>query len=311
MPCPIHGGDNQTGLWWSKCTNHWQCETRHCEQDNITGKSSSIFGLIRGILSKQYQKQVSFRKTIYYIKKILPLLVYTKPIQYNKDNIITNNIKYPTLEEHKKYYKYDEKYYPKRGISEEIIKRYYISICNKKGKAFYNRIYFPILDNTGKFVVGYSSRSIYEKCEKCLKYHNPNHDCKFYTKTKKGYKWIHSRGFKKTLFLYNLWYSKIYIKKSKTCIVCEGPADCWRYESSGIRNSVAILGTSISRTQIELLKTYNTKNIILTLDNDVAGIAAREKIIEKYGEEFNIRYISLPKNDICDMSEKEILELKL
>jgi len=320
MSCPIHMGDNPKALYWAFRTNHWRCMTRHCEQNKITGKSTSSLGLIRGIMSSRQNKMWSFNDTIEFVIKLLNLnnikidkqtqqdTEINKIIKQFKNKKRTLNIRYPLLRDITNNLESDTIYYPSRGISKEIIDKYYISYCNTKGKPFYKRAFFPILDETGKYVAGWSARTIYNKCEKCKQYHKKDlYEC---PNIRKNYsKWKHSRGLKVEKCLYNYNYAKQHIIANKTAIICEGPGDVWSYEMANIKNSLAILGLNISKDQRKLLQNANALTLIFSLDNDRAGVEAQERIYEQLGCYFKIHFISPEKNkDIGDMSKDEIKE---
>ncbi len=69
--CPIHQGDNPRGLYWATQSCHWKCMTRQCQENESTGPSSSIFGLVRGTLSARMNKQCSFRDSVNFVSAVL------------------------------------------------------------------------------------------------------------------------------------------------------------------------------------------------------------------------------------------------
>lgn len=139
---------------------------------------------------------------------------------------------------------------------------------------FYHRIMFPIHDLDGN-VVGFTGR-IYENVENQAKYVNSKE----------------SVIFKKGNILFNYHRAKAEIKRKKEVILVEGNMDAIRMYASGIKNVVALMGTSLTDEQVIILKNLRTK-IILMFDNDNAGEIAtyqNGKILEKNGlEPFVIR----------------------
>ncbi|MDD4036394.1 MAG: DNA primase [Bacilli bacterium] len=119
---------------------------------------------------------------------------------------------------------------------------------------FVNRIMFPLWDTTGK-VIGYSGR-IYN-----------NEDSAKYINTKE------TPIFKKGMNLYNYHRAKIEARNNNSLIIMEGFMDVIRSYSAGIKNVVALMGTSITKEQINLIKRLSN-NIILCLDGDEAGAQA-------------------------------------
>lgn len=320
MSCPIHGSDNPRSLYFALKTNHWRCATRHCEQNEISGKSSSVFGLIRGILSNRQNRQWNFIDTVNFIAKLLNLtnvpikkidrqdIEINKLIKTYKKKIKNNQNKYSLLRDILPKLKPDTEYYPKRGVSQDIINKYHISFCCDKNKPFYNRSFFPVLDETGKFVVGWSGRTIWPLCAECRMYHDPKF-IRCPDKKWKGYcvKWKHSLGFKSDEHLYNIWSAKKHIGMSGIAIVCESPGNVWTYEKCGITNSVALMGLNFSKTQRQLLQKAGALTLIITLDNDKAGLEAKERFEENLQYYFRLIFI-YPENvnDIAEMLPNDI-----
>ncbi len=155
---------------------------------------------------------------------------------------LENNVLYSILK--KKDYK--EKMLVDLGLIQEKNGQYY--------DVFRNRIMFPIHNLDGQ-VVGFTARC-YKK-EETPKYLN----------TKETYL------FKKGMILFNYHRAKDSVRLTKQIIVVEGNMDAIRLSSVGIKNVVAIMGTSLTKEQINALKKLHAK-VILMLDNDQAGETA-------------------------------------
>jgi len=320
--CPVHDGDNPRGIFWAIQSNHWQCKTHGCHRDPITGPSTSIFGLVRGTLSRKTNKECSFIAAVRFVAKTLGLeddegntstaedIEIAKIIkQYRKKRTVDpdNRQQLATIVGQLRP---DQVYYPNRGVPPEIIAKYHISFCDKKSKPMYQRAFFPVLDITGRYVVGWSGRSIYEKCKKCNMYHHPRRsECPDEQYRGMYTKWKHSKGFKGESSLYNSWYAKPFISKSGTAIICEGPGDVWALEIAGIKNSVAIMGTSMSKQQRLILQNSGALTVVLLFDNDSAGLAAMGKIEQDLMYYFRV-FCLTPEtvNDVGDMLSEDILE---
>jgi len=319
--CPCHNGDNPRSWYWAIRTSHWSCATHHCEKDKISGKSSSIFGLIRGAMSNKLNKPFYFNNSVMFAAQILGLynlklnrrsweeIEIEKIIKQHKKRKInkpdSNSI---LLSDMVSKFKKDDIYYPKRGVTQDIIDRYHISYCGEEGKRFNQRAFFPVLDSTGKYIVGFSARSIWNKCEICKCYHNPKYTCPEKDRRKLYEKWIHSKGLKSEKYLYNYWFAKYHISKSGTAVICESPGNVWSLEMAGINNGVAIMGSNMSKTQRQLLQKSGALTLILALDNDKAGKEATEKIIEELNYYFRVIPVNLENvNDVAEMSKNEII----
>ncbi|KKN91291.1 hypothetical protein LCGC14_0221590 [marine sediment metagenome] len=320
--CPVHEGDNQRAMFWAIRSNHWQCKTRGCHRDTITGPSNSVFGLVRGTMSRKTEKEWSFQQAVNFVAQALGLekcnvgdttaqdVEIAKIIkQHRKKQSATQRQGIP-LYETVSNLKSDQVYYPNRGISPEIIAKYHISFCNTKGKQMYKRAFFPILDITGRYIVGWSGRSIYDKCSKCGMHHHPERpscpDPEYggvYTK------WKHSKDFRGELCLYNIWYAKPFISKTGTVILCEGPGDAWAYEAAGIRNSVALLGLNLSRQQRLMLQNAGALTVICTFDNDESGKKAMQRLERDLTHYFRVFCVTPDTvKDIGDMLPGDIAE---
>jgi len=320
--CPVHGGNNDRGMFWAIRSNHWQCKTRGCHSETITGPSSSVFGLVRGAMTRKTEKPWTFKQSVSFVVQALGLdtknadkrtseeIEIAKLLKQNKKKVKRLDDKRLLLSAVVGKLKPDTMYYPGRGIDKDIIARYNISYCDTRGKAMYKRAFFPILDITGRYIVGWSGRSIYDKCQKCSMYHHPKRQKCPDKKYRSLYpKWKHSTKFSAEDYLYNIWFAKPFISRTGTVILCEGPGDVWALEAAGIRNSVAIFGLSISRKQRLLLQNSGALTILCAFDNDEAGNKAGKKIQESLNHYFRVFRITPQNNtDFADMSKSEICD---
>jgi len=319
--CPVHGGENERAMFWAIRSNHWQCKTRGCHKDPITGVSNSVFGLVRGAMSHKTGEEWGFRQSVNFVMQALGLkdcpkdtataqdIEIAKMLKIHRKKQVSPKDRGTLLSETIKHLRPDQVYYPNRGISPDIIAKYHISFCNTQGKPMFKRAFFPILDGKGRHVVGWSGRSIYEKCPECKMHHHPERGSCPDSKYKGVYtKWKHSTDFRVEECLYNIWYAKPFISKTGTVILCEGPGDVWAYEAAGIRNSVALLGTSMSRQQRLMLQNAGALTIICTFDNDESGQKAMKRIEEELTHYFRVFCVTpTTVNDIGDMFSGDIL----
>jgi len=116
---------------------------------------------------------------------------------------------------------------------------------------FRNRLIFPISNVEGK-IIGFGGRKILEEDQP--KYLNsPESD--IYHKRKS---------------FYGIDKSKDHIRREDRAILVEGYTDFLSVYSSGIKNVVATLGTSLTREHVSILRRY-TDNIVFIFDGDVSG----------------------------------------
>jgi DNA primase catalytic core len=121
-----------------------------------------------------------------------------------------------------------------------------------------NRIMIPIHDENGQ-CLGFGGR-IYRKYEidkQVSKYINPKNNLLFDKKS--------------TLF--GLDSAKEHIQSSGKVYVVEGYMDAIAMQKAGIKNVVAVMGTALTKENIDQLS-KNSKEVILLFDNDKAGYNA-------------------------------------
>ena len=156
-----------------------------------------------------------------------------------------------------------------------------IGLSNDNHDIYNNRIMFPLYDITGK-VVGFSGRR--------------------YDDIKEN-KYVNTREtdiFKKGEMLYHYHIAKEECRVSKSVIVMEGFMDVIRASTIGIKNTVALMGTALTKEQINLLKRLS-KNIILCLDGDDPGVHATLSIGDTLmSEGIEVKVVPLPNPDDPD-----------
>lgn len=144
----------------------------------------------------------------------------------------------------------------KKGYNYDKLLSSGLVIKNEYGYSdiFYNRIMFPLHDTTGK-IVGFSGR-IYDNDS--------------------GPKYINTQEteiFKKGEILYNYHRAREECRKTDSVIIMEGFMDVIRACSVGIKNTIATMGTAVTKDQALLIKRLG-KNVYLCFDGDDAGLKA-------------------------------------
>lgn len=323
-PCPVHGGDNQRALYWAISTRHWRCTTQHCERGPETGCSNSVFGLVRGVMARKSGKKWSFQQAVNFVAGALGIAEITvspktqadleidRAIRtFRKRQSMKPNTKGVPLSEVLSRMVPDTVYYPKRGVSQDVIAKYHISYCSNEKQPFFQRAFFPVLDETGRYVQGWSARSIFERCSQCKMHHPPDMECSGKGDKHKWVKWRHSSGLRVEQCLYNIWHARPHIAKTGTAIVCEGPGDVWAYEQAGIHNSVAMMGLNLSQQQRKLLQKAGALTLVFTLDNDKAGHKAQSRFLNELQWYFRVFFVSPDGKDIGETPPDDIRELVL
>lgn len=325
--CPIHSGDNKTAFNLFKdghtIRGNWVCRTRQCE----CCFKPTILGFVRGILSckngwcdkEDKTKVVPFYQVINWSCEFLK----TDWSQFKSDSGSIESKKYiktmESLSRKKlsgvgtprdvaiKCLSIPSKQMLDRGFSEQILRNYDVGLCVKSNNGFHDRTIIPVYDESGKSMVAYTGRSIYNKCGKCDSYHNPNGDCPHENYRKIHCKWKHSPNINN--YLYNYWAAKPYIKQSQSAILVEGPLDCLRLEEAGIKNSVAIFGTSLTEQQEIMLEMSSAFKLILLLDNDEAGRLGCENIKKKLFRSYNIVIPKYNGHDVGELTVEQVREI--
>ncbi len=148
----------------------------------------------------------------------------------------------------------------KKDLTELLLKKKYdlsllnqLGLSNQENDLYHNRIMFPLFDLSGK-CVAFSGR-IYEKTKE-----NENK----YVNTKE------TALFKKGTLLYHYHVAKEEARVKKQVILMEGFMDVIRASTIGYRNTIALMGTALTKEHISLIKRLSNQ-VLLCLDGDMAG----------------------------------------
>lgn len=160
---------------------------------------------------------------------------------------------------------------------------------------FRNRIIFPIHSLTGR-ILGFGARILNnEKYEKEPKYLNSPQNVIF----------------NKSSILYGIKQAKKYIIKQDYCYLVEGYTDVLSLYQIGIKNTVSSLGTSITDSQINIIKRFTNK-INIIFDGDEAGIQATIRSIKlSIINNIDLNIICLPLNEDPDSISKKFNKINL
>ena len=105
--------------------------------------------------------------------------------------------------------------------------------------------------------------------------------------------------FKKGNNLYNINSARNAKSKSEEAFIVEGYMDVINLHKYGIQNVVANLGTAMTERQLDLIWRFFKKPIIC-LDGDISGrkaaLRAAEKLFPLMKSDYNIHFLTLPKN---------------
>lgn len=168
----------------------------------------------------------------------------------------------------------------KKGYKLEYLIRTGLTIGEEKNNfdRFFGRVMFPIFSLSGK-ILGFGGR-VLQKNENTAKYLN-SPESEIYNKSKT---------------LYGLFQAKSEIIKKGECLLVEGYTDVLSMHMSGLKNTVASSGTSLTEEQAQLIKRF-TNNVTILYDGDAAGIKAAKRGIDiLLKENLDVRIVLFPDN---------------
>jgi len=322
--CPIHGGDrnNAINLFHTGDTivGNWKCRSHQCEKTF----QPTLVGFVRGVLSHnnygwEHPRDAvcPFEEAVSFLLNFLDQKYDDLKVDFSKvdkvrtadhvtrfyarqvniktkvpRSLVRQSIKVPT-------------YYLNRGYSAEILDKYDVTFCDDPSKPMYKRCVAPIYEDSHEFMIGCTGRSIYEKCDTCSSYHNPHGPCPMKEDQWKYSKWKHSYGFAAEDWLYNYWYAREHIYKTKCAVLVESPGNVWRLEEAGIRTSLGLFNTSLTTGQLDALNSSGAINVVIALDDDDAGKLGIDPLIEELSKLYNIEVLEV-NGDIGEMPVSQL-----
>ena len=176
-------------------------------------------------------------------------------------------------------------YARRNGYSDEMLEKSGLTIFKEEGKyydRFRGRVMFPIFSISGR-VLGFSGRILSSE-KQAAKYVN-SPDSEIYDKS-------HT--------LYGIYQARNAISKENKCYLVEGNVDVVSMHQSGVCNTVASCGTSLTIEQIRLIKRF-TPNVTVLYDGDNAGIKAALRAVNLLFEEgMHVRVVLFPDGEDPD-----------
>ena len=203
-------------------------------------------------------KHKAGEKALFYLlneRKITPQIINTFKIGFS-----------PKIGDALSNYLIQKKKYQKEDLIESGLSIY------RNGRIsdfFLNRIMFPLYDHRGN-IVGFSGRVLSDNL------------------LAGGSKYVNTRetlAYHKSDVFFGLNISKEAIKKENNAVIMEGEFDVIASFMEGIANTVAIKGTALTESQVNLIARYSQK-VSLCFDQDDAGIEATKRslsFLEKKG----------------------------
>jgi DNA primase len=259
--CPIHKGSNPTQFRVSTVKNVWNCfsECKHggnvldfiAEMDNVSilaaaNKAIEWFHLDPEEMSADSPEKAGGEAP----KNGDTSRPKPKPAPVQENGAPNAPLKFRLDKLERSH-----PYLAERGLDLETIVDFGVGFCAKGMMA--NRIAIPISNAEGN-VVAYAGRFPGKTSEDAPKYKLPP-------------------GFRKSSELFNIDRA---IKEPGPLVIVEGFFDCMKLHQHGHHKVVALMGSTMSAAQEQLIREHTDENahIIVMLDENEAGKAGREDI---------------------------------
>ena len=264
-PCPIHKGSNPTQFRVSLSKNIWNCfsECKHggnaldfiVRMENVSIHAAALkaiewFDLDPGAMSADSEQEPEKQEATPETTDVPHPAPIAKPEPVQETGTPNKPLKF-RLDKLER----EHPYLVERGFTLETIVDFGIGYCVKGMMA--ERIAIPIHNVNGE-VVAYAGRWPGEPAEGTPKYKLPP-------------------GFRKSMEIFNLDRA---VKEPGSLVIVEGFFGCMKLHQLGCKKVVALMGSSLSTAQEELLRKHSDRNsqVIIMLDEDEAGRAGREDI---------------------------------
>lgn len=266
-PCPIHKGENPTQFRVSLSKNIWNCFS-DCKKggntldfiaqmEKVTIHAAALkaiewFPIDPASLSANSAKEEKHQSARKDENASAPERALKKTEPAPEENTPNKALKF-RLEKLQS----DHPYLAARGLTLETITTFGVGFCTKGVMA--ERIAIPIHNLEGN-VLAYAGRWPGEPNGEIPKYKLP-------------------QGFRKSLELFNVERA-VKEPTEGPLVIVEGFFGCMKLHQSGCRKVVALMGSTMSEAQEELIRksTNGKSQVIVMLDEDEAGRVGREDI---------------------------------
>jgi DNA primase len=265
-PCPIHKGSNPTQFRVSLSKNIWNCfsECKHggnvldfiSEMENVSIHGAALKAIAWFSLDPEAVSAESEEKADETKPAAKPVIKKSSAPDDGRAQAPNTPLKF-RLDKLEREHPY---LIQERGLTLETIVDFGIGYCAKG--MMEGRIAIPIHNASGE-VVAYAGRFPGDPPEGTPKYKLP-------------------QGFRKSQELFNLDRAKKEAVEV-TLVIVEGFFGCMKLQQNGCRKVVALMGSTMSATQEELIRQHTDcqSQVIVMLDEDEAGRAGREDIVTR------------------------------
>jgi DNA primase len=284
--CPIHGGENKTAFRVSISKNCWNCfSTCQCggnvldfvakKEDVSLLKAANLLVSWFELNSASNHKERDSRPNVNTAKAAPSMRDKSK---YQGGAIVSSStLQVNEAEGENKPLGFELKnlqpehpYLEERGLIPATVQTFGLGFCTKG--LLKDRIAIPIHNANGQ-LVAYAGR--WPGQTEKEKYQLP-------------------KGFKKSLELFNL--HRTVAEGPGPLIITEGFFDCLALWQHGHKRVVALMGSSMSHRQEELIREHTTpwSNVLIMLDEDAAGRAGREDVARRLARWLFVKVHAFP-----------------
>ena len=267
-PCPIHKGSNPTQFRVSTSKNIWNCfsDCEHggnaldfiCKMEKCSVHAAALKAIEWFNLDPEAMAAADNKAEPAEPRKSTPAAKpaarpAAAPKATPESNVPNTPLKF-RLDKLERSHPYLSE---QRGLTPETIVDFGVGYCNKG--MMEGRIAIPIHNVKGE-VVAYAGRFVGEPSEDTPKYKLPP-------------------GFRKSQELFNIDRAAKQ-PADEPLVIVEGFFDAMKLHQHGCRKVVALMGSTLSSAQEELIRQHTTSqsHVIVMLDENEAGKAGREDI---------------------------------
>ena len=169
-----------------------------------------------------------------------------------------------------------------RGLTPELIQVFGLGVCDQ-GR-LRGRVCIPIHSPDGAQVLGHSGRWANDEVPDGIP------------------RYLMPPGFRKSALLFN--YHRVV--GAQHLVIVEGYWSVFRLHALNVP-AVALMGTSLSDPQLDLLRRSKARRFTLLLDADPAGRKATEDLLPRLSSLFFVRTPALPDNESPDTLPEDLL----
>jgi len=259
-PLPTHSSQSSVDSFSvNQSTNVWCCQSSSCR----TSRDGKIGGSVLDLVA--IMEQCSTREAALHLRDWFPVST-TLPDVASRTKITAPFIENPPLGFALRDIDHSHPYLRQRQISIATAQAFGIGFYPGPG-LHHGRIVIPIR-NVDHRLVAYAGRALDQEKPKYLL----------------------PPGFRKSSVLFNLDQARI--ASERTVVIVEGFFDAISLYQAGHCNVVALMGSSLSQAQADLLQKH-FKRVVLMLDGDEAGHRASVTITKRLTSKLDVQAVHL------------------